>query len=607
MSYLILDSHISTEDKINLINIQDKHQKYYLVYNEFKLDDINKLLSITSKNNIELIFTRTQNFKLSSYLFMKLINNFKMTYLNNIANMYHYNILKYSNYFTETNANLNYYNLDSNRHYLLGLLEYINTEIDQDTDYNNEQNKNNIHIVTNKNIDNLPDTLNHLNIVMDNNTTNQISLEDMSNTNQKLKFVHISKCAGTIIEDIAKDNGIFWGRYDVQLCKENLLPKWSRIKSDYYHLVPNCYQPNIYNLDNSNDMKTFCVIREPYSRIVSEVFCNWIGIFKKNSNPTVLDYNNHIEKYLNFVETRFNLQHWWPQHKFIYDADGNKMVDYILRMDNLNQEFNDLMREYNLPLQLNSKTNESNKMYGLEDIFINNLNKINRLYQKDFELFGSEMIKVNNVKQLIEDNKIMVISYYFLLEGQKIDYQILEDFVLNYRDMDILFYYNDDDVIDFIEMINEDKEEKLQNRFKFVKLSLEDLTNDFITLEELTDDNLDKILSLSLPKIINNSDILNQFDNVSHLVLFNARYKIILNKFSINDNKFNFIIDSNNLNLSEILTIMKVEKLTEYKDLFYTIVNNVKKNKESINPDELLNNVLLELKNNYNDKIAIMC
>ena len=202
------------------------------------------------------------------------------------------------------------------------------------------------------------------------------------------------------------------------------------------------------------------------------------------------------------------------------------MVDYILRMDNLNQEFNDLMREYNLPLQLNSKTNESNKMYGLEDIFINNLNKINSLYEKDFELFGSEMIEVNNVKKLIEDNKIMVISYYFLLEGQKIDYQILEDFVLNYWDMDILFYYNDDDVIDFIEMINEDKEEKLQNRFKFVKLSLEDLTNDFITLEELTDDNLDKILSLSLPKIINNSDILNQFDNVSHLVLFNARIKL---------------------------------------------------------------------------------
>lgn len=622
MSLLIIDSHISIDEKINIITSNNNDLKYYLIFNEITIDGINKLLSIDIKNPIEIIFTRTQNFKLSSHLFMLLMNRFKITYLNNLSNMYHYEILKYSNHFTATNDNLNYYILDSDKHYLLGLLESINIdkELEEVVDNNikevidNEINGNNINkifdiiqIISNKNIDNLPDTLKHLNIVMDNNTTNQISLKDMSIINQNLKFVHISKCAGTIIEDIAKDSGIFWGRYDTQLCKENLLPKWSRIKSDYYHLVPDCYQPNIYNLDNSNDMKTFCVIREPYSRIISEVFCNWIGILKNNSNPTVLDYNKHIEKYLNFVETRFNLQHWWPQHKFIYDADGNKMVDYVLKMDNLNQEFNDLMKEYNLPLQLNSKTNESNKMYGLEDIFINNLNKINRLYRKDFELFGSEMIEVNNVKKLIEDNKIVVISHYFLLEGQKINYQILEDFVLNYRDMDILFYYNDDDVIDFIEMINEDKNEKLQNRFKFVKLRLEDLTNDFITLEELNDDNLDKILSLSLPKIINNSDTLNQFDNPSHLILFNVRYKIILNKFSINDNKFNFIIDSDNLNLSEILTIMKLEKLTEYKELFYTIVNNIKKNKESINPDELLNNVLLELKNNYSDKIAIMC
>jgi hypothetical protein len=622
MSLLIMDSHISIDEKINNITSNNNCLKYYLIFNEITIDDINKLLSIDIKNPIEIIFTRTQNFKLSSHLFMLLMNRFKITYLNNLSNMYHYEILKYSNHFTATNDNLNYHILDSDKHYLLGLLESINIDneleevvdnnikevVDNDTD---EINKNKIfdiiQIISNKNINNLPDTLKHLNIVMDNNTTNQISLKNMSIINQNLKFVHISKCAGTIIEDIAKDLGIFWGRYDVQLCKENLLPKWSRIKSDYYHLVPDCYQPNIYNLDNSNDMKTFCVIREPYSRIVSEVFCNWIGILKNNSNPTILDYNKHIEKYLNFVETRFNLQHWWPQHKFIYDADGNKMVDYVLRMDNLNQEFNDLMREYNLPLQLNSKTNESNKMYGLKDIFTNNLSKINKIYKKDFELFGSEMIEVNNVKKLIEDNKIVVISHYFLLEGQKIDYQILEDFVSNYKNMDILFYHNDDDIKDFIEMMNDEKNEKLQNRFKFVKLRIEDLINDFIKIEELNNDNLDNIASLLLPKIIYNYDLLKQFDNKSHLILFNVRYKIILNKFSINDNKFNFIIDSNNLNLSEILTIMKVEKLTEYKELFYTIVNDIKKNKESISPKKLLNNVLLELKNNYSDKIAIIC
>ena len=51
----------------------------------------------------------------------------------------------------------------------------------------------------------------------------------MSNINQKLKFLHISKCAGTIIEDIAKDIGIYWGRFDNSLIQENLLPKWKKL------------------------------------------------------------------------------------------------------------------------------------------------------------------------------------------------------------------------------------------------------------------------------------------------------------------------------------------------------------------------------------------
>lgn len=30
---------------------------------------------------------------------------------------------------------------------------------------------------------------------------------------KELKFIHITKCAGTSIEDLAKEKGIFWGRH----------------------------------------------------------------------------------------------------------------------------------------------------------------------------------------------------------------------------------------------------------------------------------------------------------------------------------------------------------------------------------------------------------
>ena len=616
MSLLIIDSHLSTSDKINYINKNDiknesesKNNIYYLVYLNFSIDDINKLLDTTFESSINLVLTTNQSFKYNITNYLKLINKFNIYYYNDITNLYYYNKVKEYNYLTALTKKIKFLIIEKNEHYFKRLI--------QDIEYDNSNYK--INIITTKNIDILdkPIQINYLDQNLEKidnndqndtlNNTSLISLNKNSTINQKLKFVHISKCAGTVIEDLAKDKGIYWGRFDNSLINENLLKKWRSIKSDIYHLSPTLFENNIYNLDKSTNMKTFCVIREPYSRIVSEVFCNWIGILINNSNPTIIDYNNHISEYLYLVETRFNLQHWWPQHKFIYDADGNKIVDYVLRMDNLNQEFNDLMEEYNLPLQLNYKTNESNKMYGLKDIFINNLSKINKIYKKDFELFGSDMIEVINIKNLIEDNKIVIISYYFLLEEKKIDYKMLEDFVSNYKNMDILFYHNNDDIKYFIEMMNDEKDEKLQNRFKFVKLRIEDLINDFIKIEELNNDNLDNIASLSLPKIIANSDLIKQFDNKSNLILLNARYKIKLDKFSINDKRFNFIIDSDDLNLSEILTIMNIEMLTEYKEIFYTIVNDIKKNKESISPKKLLNNVLLELKNNYSDKIAIMC
>ena len=39
-------------------------------------------------------------------------------------------------------------------------------------------------------------------MIIKENDNSLISLDIMSNINQKLKFLHISKCAGTIIEDI---------------------------------------------------------------------------------------------------------------------------------------------------------------------------------------------------------------------------------------------------------------------------------------------------------------------------------------------------------------------------------------------------------------------
>lgn len=33
---------------------------------------------------------------------------------------------------------------------------------------------------------------------------------------KELKYIHITKCAGTTIEDVGKENNIYWGRFHTE-------------------------------------------------------------------------------------------------------------------------------------------------------------------------------------------------------------------------------------------------------------------------------------------------------------------------------------------------------------------------------------------------------
>jgi hypothetical protein len=67
-----------------------------------------------------------------------------------------------------------------------------------------------------------------------------------------LKFIHISKTGGTTIENVAIEKNIKWGKRDIEY-------------SDYTHTLTKFTDIKIIN---QNDW--FTVVRNPYSRIVSE-------------------------------------------------------------------------------------------------------------------------------------------------------------------------------------------------------------------------------------------------------------------------------------------------------------------------------------------------
>ena len=202
-----------------------------------------------------------------------------------------------------------------------------------------------------------------------------------------LFFIHNPKCAGSAIEQIAYINGIRWGSF----CCQTLAHENETISAPIKYAREGNYLSSWhkkieeYTTKELKDKETFTVVRNPYTKIISAFY--WM-FWKNVSNPWVIRDENEFN---NALVGCINKKHLFPQKDFVY-IENEKVTDHVLRLENLNAEFKNLMENKNLPLQINIKANESIKIFNVEDISRKNLDLINKRYEKDFELFGYEMI-----------------------------------------------------------------------------------------------------------------------------------------------------------------------------------------------------------------------
>lgn len=183
---------------------------------------------------------------------------------------------------------------------------------------------------------------------------------------KQLKFIHITKTGGTSIENVGLKHNIRWGRFHHEY------GWWHEL----FHRKPDW-------LKNKYDW--FTVVRNPYTRMVSEFYCKFTNITNKNTKDVKL-FNTIIQ---NRIKNRSQKgDHWSEQHKYIDD----KCLIHIIKYENLVVEFNELMTQYNLNITLDQHDNQSKKYFSTNDLSRDTLDIINHTYYKDFELFNYKTV-----------------------------------------------------------------------------------------------------------------------------------------------------------------------------------------------------------------------
>lgn len=205
------------------------------------------------------------------------------------------------------------------------------------------------------------------------------------NENINLLFIHIPKTGGTSVEQY------FSKKYNIQLNYESL---WSSSKDDkkklginssLHHLTFNeIYKyKDIFNID-FNYLKMITIVRNPYERIVSDLF--WYKLININSTSEEV-----FEVIKNYIKSSNYDNHNIPQYLFVINDNGKVFKNIkifctnTLDYDMINAGYQDF----------NIKHNSNN----LEINYFNYLNNdsielINSFYDNDFSIFKFNKIKI---------------------------------------------------------------------------------------------------------------------------------------------------------------------------------------------------------------------
>lgn len=175
------------------------------------------------------------------------------------------------------------------------------------------------------------------------------------------------------------------------------IPKTAGVNLDkliYYN--PSCNLKYLQHVKVEDITRLFSFVRNPYDRIVSAYF-----YLKSNTaNETMVAYKHIISKYPSFKDFVLNMEkdgllefiiHLKPMWTWVVNEEGI-VVPKIFKLEEPEQ-INEFLINNGLDGWLESpKTNSSQHEPYENYLDLEIIQEINRIYQKDFELFNYKML-----------------------------------------------------------------------------------------------------------------------------------------------------------------------------------------------------------------------
>lgn len=199
-------------------------------------------------------------------------------------------------------------------------------------------------------------------------------------------FIHIPKTAGTSIERCFIENNLInTGKKCLQGRIDSNELKTSKYSNAFWHHL-NCSEvKKIIGQNNWSNYFKFTIVRNPWDRAVS-----FYSYMKENTkNPNSLSFGkSYPETFDNWVR-QLNLPS--DQQSKIVDNNGELMVDFVGRFENLGKDFQLILSKIKasqLKLKHFKKTNRQNyhQYYKSDEI----VQIIADKYKKDIDLFEYE-------------------------------------------------------------------------------------------------------------------------------------------------------------------------------------------------------------------------